>query len=223
MIRIAPSILSADFARLGEEIRDVAQKGADWIHVDVMDGHFVPNMTIGVPVVKSIRPCTELPLDVHLMIENPDFYIPDFAAAGADMITVHVEACRHLHRTVELIKQQGKKAGLALNPATPVTAIEPMLPFADLVLIMTVNPGFGGQQFISMTLKKIKQLRSLLAERGLKHIDIEVDGGINEQTAAAVAAAGANVFVAGNAIFTASDRAAAIAGIRRAAMQTVKR
>lgn len=215
MLKIAPSILSADFSKLGEEIADVERGGADWIHVDVMDGHFVPNITIGPLVVESIRPITKLPLDVHLMIEEPDRYIPAFAKAGADLISVHVEATRHLHRTVHYIKEQGVKAGIVLNPATSLSELEYMLTDAiDLVLLMTVNPGFGGQQFIEGMLPKITKLRSMLDERGLQHVDIEVDGGINPETAKQVIAAGANVLVAGNAVFNQPDRAEAIRRIR---------
>ncbi|MGG2199561.1 MULTISPECIES: ribulose-phosphate 3-epimerase [Paenibacillus] len=215
MLRIAPSILSADFARLGEEVADVEQGGADWLHVDVMDGHFVPNMTIGPLVVEALRPRTKLPLDVHLMIEQPDRYVPAFAKAGADLISVHAEACVHLHRTLHGIKEQGVKAGVVLNPATPLSAIEyAPLEIVDLVLVMTVNPGFGGQSFIPGSLEKIRSLRKMLNERGLAHIDIEVDGGINADTAKLVAAAGANVLVAGNAVFGQPDRAAAIRAIR---------
>ncbi|MEB3101233.1 ribulose-phosphate 3-epimerase [Ferviditalea candida] len=217
MIRIAPSILSADFAKLAEEIKDVERGGADWIHVDVMDGHFVPNITIGPLVVEAVRPTTSLPLDVHLMIEEPDRYIPNFARAGADWITVHAEACRHLHRTLQLIKDQGVKAGVALNPATPVSAIEPIFSDVDLILIMTVNPGFGGQKFIHGTLPKIRLLRQQLNDSGLQHVEIEVDGGINPETAKRVVDAGANVLVAGNAVFGTSDRREAISGIRRQA------
>ncbi|WP_019533660.1 ribulose-phosphate 3-epimerase [Paenibacillus ginsengihumi] len=215
MLRIAPSILSADFSRLGAEIADVEKGGADWIHVDVMDGHFVPNMTIGPLVVEAIRPVTALPLDVHLMIEQPDRYIPAFARAGADLISVHVEACTHLHRTVGFIKEQGVKAGIVLNPATPLAVLDYVLDEQpDLILLMTVNPGFGGQQFIPAMLRKIRELRRMLNERGLSHIDIEVDGGINEHTARQVIEAGANVLVAGNAVFNEPDRAEAIRRIR---------
>ncbi|WP_062197810.1 ribulose-phosphate 3-epimerase [Massilibacterium senegalense] len=213
MIKIAPSILSADFAKLGEEIKDVERGGADYIHVDVMDGHFVPNITIGPLIVQSIRPITTLPLDVHLMIENPDRYIPAFAKAGADIISVHVEACPHLHRTVHLIKEQGKKAGVVLNPATPVETIQHILPDVDLVLLMTVNPGFGGQSFIPSVLPKIQKVRQMVDELGLD-IEIEVDGGVNEQTAKQCIEAGANVLVAGSAIYNKENRAAAIQKIR---------
>lgn len=213
-ILIAPSILSADFARLGEEIRDVEQGGADWIHVDVMDGHFVPNMTIGPLVVQAIRPVTKLPLDVHLMIEEPDRYIAAFAKAGADYITVHAEACVHLHRTVQSIKELGVKAGVVLNPATPLSAVELVLDDVDLVVVMTVNPGFGGQSFIPAMTEKIANLRQLLDRRGLARVHIEVDGGINAETASTVIKAGANVLVAGNAVFGKLDRAAAITELR---------
>jgi ribulose-phosphate 3-epimerase len=215
MLTIAPSILSADFSKLGAEITDVERGGADWIHVDVMDGHFVPNITIGPLIVEAIRPHTKLPLDVHLMIDNPDTYIPAFVKAGADLISVHVEACRHLHRTLSLTKELGVKAGVVLNPATPLTSIEYVMNEAlDYVLLMTVNPGFGGQQFIHGMLAKITKLREMLNERGLQHVDIEVDGGVNAETARLVAAAGANVLVAGNAVFGRADRADAIRQIR---------
>ncbi|GED24319.1 ribulose-phosphate 3-epimerase [Brevibacillus agri] len=214
MVKIAPSILSADFARLGEEILDVERGGADWIHVDVMDGHFVPNITIGPLIVEAIRPVTKLPLDVHLMIEEPDRYIPQFAKSGADWITVHQEACRHLHRTLYLIKEQGVKAGVVLNPATPIATIEPVLPDLDIVLLMTVNPGFGGQKFIHNVVPKIKALRDLLNERGLDHVEIEIDGGVNAETARLCEEAGATVLVAGSAVFNQPDRAKAISAIR---------
>lgn len=214
MVKIAPSILSADFARLGEEIQDVERGGADWIHVDVMDGHFVPNITIGPLIVDAIRPVTKLPLDVHLMIEDPDRYIPQFAKSGADWITVHQEACRHLHRTLALIKEQGAKAGVVLNPATPVATIEHVLTDLDMVLLMTVNPGFGGQKFIHNVVPKIKQLRQMLDERGLGHVEIEIDGGVNTETARLCETAGATVLVAGSAVFNQKDRAQAIAAIR---------
>ncbi|WP_432774329.1 ribulose-phosphate 3-epimerase [Brevibacillus gelatini] len=214
MVKIAPSILSADFARLGEEILDVERGGADWIHVDVMDGHFVPNITIGPLIVEAIRPVTKLPLDVHLMIEEPDRYIPQFAKSGADWITVHQEACRHLHRTLYLIKEQGVKAGVVLNPATPISTIEHVLPDLDMVLLMTVNPGFGGQKFIHNVVPKIKTLRDMLDERGLGHVEIEIDGGVNAETARLCEEAGATVLVAGSAVFNQPDRAKAIAAIR---------
>ncbi|XOS92576.1 ribulose-phosphate 3-epimerase [Brevibacillus laterosporus] len=214
MVKIAPSILSADFARLGDEIKDVERGGADWIHVDVMDGHFVPNITIGPLIVDAIRPITQLPLDVHLMIEEPDRYIAQFAKSGADYITVHQEACRHLHRTIHHIKEQGVKAGIVLNPATPIHTIEHVLEDLDLVLLMTVNPGFGGQKFIHSVLPKVRDLRYLLNERGLSHVDIEIDGGVNAQTARLCEDAGATVLVAGSAVYNQPDRAKAIAEIR---------
>jgi ribulose-phosphate 3-epimerase len=213
MIKIAPSILSADFANLQKDIQDVEQGGADYIHIDVMDGHFVPNITIGPLVVEAIRPITKLPLDVHLMIENPDTYIPAFAKAGADIISVHVEACRHLHRTIQLIKAEGVKAGVVINPATPVESIVPILNDVDLVLLMTVNPGFGGQAFITDVLPKISQVRSLITERGLS-VEVEVDGGVNPETAALCVDAGADVLVAGSAIYQQTDREKAISSIR---------
>jgi ribulose-phosphate 3-epimerase len=204
MIKLAPSILSADFARLGEQIDEVVRAGADYIHVDVMDGHFVPNITIGAPVVASIRPITSLPLDVHLMIEHPERYISQFVQAGADIITVHVEACPHLRKTIRLIKELGVKAGVSLNPATPVSAVEEFLPHVDLVLIMSVNPGFGGQSFIPETLPKIANMRKILDKRNL-NTELEVDGGINADNAPDIVKAGANVLVAGNSIFRAQE------------------
>ncbi|PLT33100.1 ribulose-phosphate 3-epimerase [Bacillus sp. V5-8f] len=213
MVKIAPSILSADFSKLAEEIREVEAGGADYVHVDVMDGHFVPNITIGPLIVESIRPVTRLPLDVHLMIEKPDVYIPAFAKAGADIISVHVEASPHLHRTIQLIKQYGKKAGVVLNPGTPVEQVKEILQDIDLVLLMTVNPGFGGQTFIESVLPKIKQMSRMIKERGLS-TEIEVDGGIQAQTAKLCVEAGANVLVAGSAIYGQSDRKAAIEAIR---------
>ncbi|WP_121609301.1 ribulose-phosphate 3-epimerase [Mesobacillus foraminis] len=214
MVKIAPSILSADFSRLGEEIRDVEQGGADYIHVDVMDGHFVPNITIGPLIVDAIRPVTNLPLDVHLMIENPDQYIEAFARAGADFITVHVEACRHLHRTVHLIKSLGKKAGVVLNPATPVESIQHVIEDIDMVLLMTVNPGFGGQKFIHSVLPKIRRVKEMAESRSLS-IEIEVDGGVNEETARLCVEAGATVLVAGSAIYDKEDRKQAIVSLRK--------
>lgn len=216
MIKIAPSILSADFARLGEEVRAVASAGADYIHIDVMDGHFVPNITIGPLVVAALRKVTDRPLDVHLMIENPDLYIPEFAKAGADIITVHQEAVPHLHRTVQLIKGLGKKAGVSINPATPVATLDVILDDLDLVLVMTVNPGFGGQGFIPGGLAKIAALRREIDRRGLA-VDLEVDGGVKTDNIAEIAAAGADVFVAGSAVFGAADYAATIAELRRQA------
>jgi ribulose-phosphate 3-epimerase len=206
---MAPSILSADFSRLGEEIRAVQRAGADIIHVDVMDGHFVPNITIGPPVVASVRKITDLPLDVHLMIADADSYIDDFAAAGADWITVHVEACPHLHRTVSRIKELGKKAGAVLNPATPLCSLDEILGDVDLVMLMSVNPGFGGQSFIRSAISKIKSLRKMIEERSLE-VGIEVDGGVSPATIGDVAGAGANIFVAGSAVFGQQDYAKAI-------------
>ena len=197
---MAPSILSADFSRLGEEIKAVEAAGADVIHVDVMDGHFVPNITIGPPVVASLRKITDLPLDVHLMISNADSYIDDFAKAGADWITVHVEACPHLHRTVTRIRELGKKAGAVLNPATPLGSLDEILGYVDLVMLMSVNPGFGGQSFIGTSIDKIRNLRKTIQARGLE-VGIEVDGGVSPATIAEVAGAGANIFVAGSAVF----------------------
>jgi ribulose-phosphate 3-epimerase len=216
MIKIAPSILSADFARLGEEVQTVTRGGADYIHIDVMDGHFVPNLTIGPLVVEAVRKVTNLPLDVHLMIENPDRYITDFANAGADIITVHQEAVPHLHRTVQLIKSLGKKAGVSLNPATPAATLDMILDDLDLVLVMTVNPGFGGQGFIASGLAKIAALRHEINRRGLP-VELEIDGGVKTDNIGQIAAAGANVFVAGSAVFSATDYAATIAELRRRA------
>lgn len=214
MIKIAPSILSADFARLGDEIRAIDAGGADYVHVDVMDGHFVPNITIGPLIVDAIRPVTELPLDVHLMIENPDQYIPAFAEAGADIIVVHAEASTHLHRSVQLIKSLGKKAGVSLNPATSLSTLDMILPDLDLVLLMTVNPGFGGQSFIENCLPKITALRQRIEQLGLD-IELEVDGGVKIDNIEEIAAAGADVFVAGSAVFGTDDYAATIADLKK--------
>ncbi|WP_138493104.1 ribulose-phosphate 3-epimerase [Paenibacillus pinistramenti] len=214
MVYIAPSILSARFDKLGAEIVEVEAAGADWIHVDVMDGHFVPNLTFGPIVMDAIAPIAKKPLDVHLMIENPENYIPAFAKAGAYMITVHAEACVHLHRVLHLIKEHGVKAGVALNPGTPVSAIEQVLEDVDMVLVMTVNPGFGGQAFIPATVRKIAAIRKLQQERGIASLHIEVDGGITAETAPIVVEAGADVLVAGSAVFGRSDRAEAIREIR---------
>ncbi len=200
MIKLAPSILAADFARLGEQVKEADAAGADYIHVDVMDGHFVPNITMGPLVVAAVRPLTRLPLDVHLMIDSPEKFIADFASAGADIITVHQEACVHLHRVVEQIKQTGKRAGVAINPATPVETLEEILPFVDLVLVMTVNPGFGNQSFIETMPQKIAAMRKMIDERGL-NVELEVDGGIHRETAPIAVNAGAQVLVAGTAIF----------------------
>jgi ribulose-phosphate 3-epimerase len=213
MVKIAPSILSADFARLGEEIVAVEKAGADYIHIDVMDGHFVPNITIGPLIVEAIRPITKLPLDVHLMIENPDQFIENFAKAGADYITVHVEACRHLHRTIHHIKSFGIKAGVVLNPATPVESIQHILADIDMVLLMSVNPGFGGQKFIPEVLPKIRKVKEMADSIG-KELEIEIDGGVNPETAKQCMEAGANVLVAGSAIYNQEDYAAAISLIR---------
>ena len=211
---IAPSILSADFSRLGEDIRAVEAAGADVIHVDVMDGHFVPNITIGPLVVKAVRKVTSLPLDVHLMITDADSYVEDFADAGADWITVHVEACDHLHRTIDQIKSLGKKAGAVLNPATSLATLDIILPDLDLVMLMSVNPGFGGQSFIASTLDKIRHLREMIEQTG-KTIGIEVDGGVSPATIADVAEAGANIFVAGSAVFGQEDYQARISEMKR--------
>jgi len=204
MIKLAPSILSADFARLGEQVAEVARAGADYIHVDVMDGHFVPNITIGAPVVAAIRPVTSLPLDVHLMIEHPERYISEFVHAGADIVTVHVEASPHLQSAIELIKKLGARAGVSLNPPTPIGAVEEFLHHVDLVLVMSVNPGFGGQSFIPETLPRIENMRQILDARGLS-AELEVDGGINADNAPKIVKAGATVLVAGNSVFRAED------------------
>jgi len=198
---LAASILSADFSRLGEEIKAAEEGGAEWIHVDVMDGHFVPNLTMGPLVVEACRRVTDLPLDVHLMIEEPERYLADFARAGASRLTVHVETCPHLHQTLRTIQDLGVSAGVALNPSTPITAISEVVEEVGLILIMTVNPGFGGQKFIDSTLNKVQQARELIISRGLKDIHIEVDGGIDSTTLLDAASAGADVFVAGTAIF----------------------
>ncbi len=200
-IKLAPSILSADFARLGEQVAEATEAGADYIHIDVMDGHFVPNITIGAPVVASLRSWTHLPLDVHLMIERPERYIADFADCGASIITVHIEACLHLHQTIQLIKKLGLKAGVALNPATPLSSIDEIIPQVDLILIMSVNPGFGGQPFIPETLEKIVRLRSILDSRKAK-AELEVDGGVTINNAPSIVQAGANVLAIGASLFT---------------------
>lgn len=214
MIKIAPSILSADFSRLGDEVRAIEAGGADYVHVDVMDGHFVPNITIGPLIVDAIRPVTTLPLDVHLMIENPDRYVQAFAEAGADIIVVHAEASTHLHRTVQLIKSLGKKAGVSLNPATPLTALDMILPDIDLALLMTVNPGFGGQSFIESCLPKIIALRQRIDQLGL-NVELQVDGGVKVDNIGKIAAAGADVFVAGSAVFGADDYAVRITDLKK--------
>ena len=204
MIELAPSILSADFARLGEQVRAACEGGASLIHVDVMDGHFVPNLTIGPPVVKSLRKVTEVPLDCHLMIEDPDEYIPAFAEAGADWISVHQEVCRHLNRTLHLIKSHDCRAGVVINPATPVETLFEVLDIVDYVLVMSVNPGFGGQQFIPTTLHKMRRLAEMRSQRGLSY-RIEVDGGVALETVADVVRTGAEILVAGNAVFGKGD------------------
>ena len=210
---IAPSILSADFSRLGEEINAVERVGADWIHVDVMDGHFVPNITIGPAVVEAVKRVTGLPVDVHLMIENADQYLEDFVKAGSDSLTVQAEACVHLHRTIQAIKELGVKAAVALNPSTPVSTIEWILEEVDMVLIMSVNPGFGGQKFIPQALQKIEELKSMIGARN-PNVLIQVDGGVNEKTIRSVSKAGADVFVAGSAIFGSSDYGETISKFR---------
>jgi ribulose-phosphate 3-epimerase len=215
MIKLAPSILSADFANLERDIKIVEQAGAELLHIDVMDGHFVPNITIGAPVVKSLRKVSNLVLDVHLMISQPENYIKDFADAGADIITVHAEAAAHLHRLIQMIKKEGCKAAVALNPATPLSVLDYVLEDLDMVLIMSVNPGFGGQKFIPSALDKIKTLRSMINERNL-NIDIQVDGGIGLDNIAEVVSCGANVLVAGSAIFNAPDPALAIKKMKEA-------
>jgi ribulose-phosphate 3-epimerase len=210
-IKIAASILSADFARLGEQVQAAEVGGADWIHVDVMDGHFVPNMTVGPVVVRALRPITRLPLDVHLMIEQPERLIPDFAQAGADILTVHVETCPHLQRTIQQIKELGVKAGVTLNPATSLSTLEEILPDVDMVLIMSVSPGFGGQSYLPGSTARIARLRQMSDERGLSGVEVEVDGGIKADNAAEVAAAGASVLVIGSGIF--NDQASVAANL----------
>lgn len=216
-IQIAPSILSADFCRLGEEIRAVDRAGCDVIHIDVMDGHFVPNITIGPLVVEAVRAVTRKELDVHLMISDADKYVDAFALAGADWITVHVEACNHLHRTVSRIKELGKKAGVVLNPATSLATLDYILEDVDLVMLMSVNPGFGGQTFIPSTLAKIRQLRQRIDAMGLV-VEIEVDGGVSETTISDVAEAGANIFVAGSAVYGSNDYEQTIASLKKKAV-----
>lgn len=215
-IKIAPSILSADFSRLGEEIRAVDAGGADWIHIDVMDGRFVPNLTVGPLIVEAAKRVTSLPLDVHLMIVEPDHLIPEFIKEGATSVTVHVEACIHLNRTIQLIKQNGARAGVSLNPATPLAAVEEILDEIDLLLIMSVNPGFGGQRFIPKTLDKIRAARKMIDARGLS-VELEVDGGVKVANAGELAQAGADVFVAGSAVFESPDYKSTIQKLREAA------
>ena len=219
-IRIAPSILSSDFARLAEEVARVEAAGADLLHVDVMDGHFVPNLTIGPPIVEALRKVTSLPLDVHLMMTNPDCFIQEFAEAGANYLTVHVEACPHLHRTLQSIKERGVKAGVTLNPATSLSTVEEILGDADLLLIMSVNPGFGGQQFIPSILQKIERARQLIDRTG-SHAVLEVDGGVKVDNAARIIEAGADILVAGSAIFCSDDYRATITALRQAAHSAV--
>jgi len=219
-LKIAPSILSADFSRLGEEVGAVDQQGADWIHVDVMDGQFVPNITIGPLVVRALKKITQKTLDVHLMIVEPERFVEDFAKAGADIITVHAEACTHLHSTLNQIRSLGVKAGVSLNPHTPPEILDYVLDQLDLILVMSVNPGFGGQKFIPAALDKIRKIEAKLIERGLRaSVDIEVDGGVKANNAGEVAAAGANALVAGSAVFKADDYGAAMRAIREAAIK----
>ena len=219
-VKLSPSILSADFSRLGEQVKEAEAAGVEWVHVDVMDNNFVPNLTIGPLIVQALRPITTLPLDVHLMMERPESLIPAFAKAGADIITVHVETCPHLHSTVQQIKALGVKAGVTLNPATPLSALEEILPYIDLALIMSVNPGFGGQSYIPTSTTKIARLRKMLDERGLSHVELEVDGGVKAHNAAEITAAGATALVAGSAIFNKTASIAAnVAALRQAISQ----
>ena len=217
-IEIVPSILSADFARLGEQVREAEAAGAGRIQVDVMDGHFVPNISVGPLVIESIRPYCKIPIEAHLMIERPELYIPQFAKAGADYIIVHVETCPHLHRTIQQIRSEGKGAGVAINPSTPLVALEEILSYIDMVIVMTVNPGFGGQDFIDSMLPKIRRLRALIMDHNY-NCDIEVDGGIGEDTIADAVTAGANLLVAGSAVYDAPDGVASAISRLRAAIE----
>lgn len=216
MIKIAPSVLSADFTRLGEHLRQAEAGGADWLHLDIMDGHFVPNISYGPIVVEAVNRVTNLPLDVHLMIENPDFFAPEFVKAGADYVTVHVEACPHLHRTIQLIKQLGVKAGVSLNPATPVSTLEEIIPHVDLVLVMSVNPGFGGQSFIESCLPKVQRVAELIKAKKSNAL-LSIDGGVGPKNVGALVKAGCQVIVAGSAVFGKPDVAKAIKELREAA------
>ena len=213
-MKIAPSLLSADFARLDSELKDIEQGGADLVHLDVMDGHFVPNLTFGVPIIKALRPCTKLTFDVHLMTEHPEMYFDDLAKAGADMVSFHAEAAVHHDRLVHAIQEKGMKAGIALNPGTPLSMVEELLPILDFVLIMSVNPGFGGQKFISYSLDKIRRLRAMANAAGREELDIEVDGGVNKDNVKALKDAGVTIFVAGSSVFGKPDRKAAIEALR---------
>ncbi|WIW69559.1 MULTISPECIES: ribulose-phosphate 3-epimerase [Anaerosinus] len=214
MIKISPSILSADFSKLGEEIKNIDQAGAEMVHIDVMDGHFVPNLTIGAPVIAALRKITTKIFDVHLMVENPQDYVVSFAKAGTDIFTFHIETAPHVHRIIQNIKENNMKVGIALNPGTPLTTINEILDDIDMVLLMTVNPGFGGQKFIPSVLKKIKELKEMIRARNL-NIDIQVDGGINKVTAPQVVAAGANILVAGSAIYGSDNIAKSIEDLRK--------